>query len=290
MSTPQTPSTAPDLEVFEAEVENPPRAPKGKPAAGMQFFTTLGEIFRFGIQGFAGIPTAIRHYPSEIIRQAALVVLSSALVLWTFTFTIGSIAALVGSYLLASLGAQDYLGLFIAIAVIQAVSAPTFNWIFAAKVGCGYTAEIGTMRITEEIDALNVMGIQAKAYLVSSRIAATLLILPFVFLASVGTMLAGSYLVGQVVLDASSDGGYFDLLWSFMSPGGLLAALVWAMATVLTLVVVACYFGFNAEGGPVGVGRATARSMMFNMVLVSVYTGILYQLFFGVNIALPIAN
>ena len=257
---------------------------------GESFLATLGDIARFGAQGFLGVPTAVRLYPTEIIRQAAKVVLSSCAVLWTFSATIGMIAALVGSYLLASLGAQDYLGLFMAIAVIQAVSAPTFAWIYAAKVGCGYTAEIGTMRITEEIDALNVMGVQSKVYLVSSRIAATVLVLPFIWLASVGTLLLGGYVVGQVLLKTSSDGGYFDLLWNFQRPIDLVLALTWAMVTLLTLVVVSCYFGFNAEGGPVGVGRSTARSMMFNMVIVSVYTGIFYQLFWGVNIDLPIAN
>ena len=257
---------------------------------GEAFLTTLGDIARFGAQGLAGVPTAIRLYPSEIIRQAANVVLSSCAVLWTFSATIGMIAALVGSYLLASLGAQDYLGLFMAIAVIQAVSAPTFAWIYAAKVGCGYTAELGTMRITEEVDALDVMGVQSQVYLVSSRIAATMLVLPFIWLASVGTLLLGGYLVGQVLLKTSSDGGYFDLLWNFQRPMDLVLALTWAMVTLLTLVIVSCYFGFNAAGGPVGVGRATARSMMFNMVIVSIYTGVFYQLFWGVNIDLPIAN
>lgn len=285
-TTPETPATAPMIDPLEGEGRRPAR----RPLPMTPFLTTLGEIVRFGLEGFRGLPTAFRLYPTEIIRQAAIVVLSSALVLWIFMATIGAIAALVGSYLLASLGAQDYLGLFMAIAVIQAVSAPTFGWIFAAKVGCGYTAEIGTMRITEEIDALAVMGMQPKVYLVSTRIAATLIVLPFVWLAGVGTLLLGAYVVGQVALDTSSDGGYFDLLWTFQRPVDLFLALTWAMATLLCLVVIACYFGYNAEGGPVGVGRATARSMMFNMVVVSVQTGIFYQLFWGVNIPLPIAN
>jgi len=285
-STPETPATAPMLDPLESEAA--PRTRRQLPMT--PFFATLGEILRFGFEGFRGLPAAFRLYPTEVIRQAAIVVLSSALVLWVFMTTIGAIAALVGSYLLASLGAQDYLGLFIAIAVVQAVSAPTFGWIFAAKVGCGYTAEIGTMRITEEIDALAVMGMQPKVYLVSTRIASTLIVLPFVWLAGVGAILLGAYVVGQVALDTSSDGGYFDLLWSFQRPIDIFLALTWAMVTLLCLVVVSCYFGYNAEGGPVGVGRATARSMMFNMVIVSVQTGLFYQLFWGVNIPLPIAN
>jgi phospholipid/cholesterol/gamma-HCH transport system permease protein len=279
-----SPETAPLLDPLGGE------APPRRMLPMTPFLTTLGEIVKFGLQGFRGLPTAFRLYPTEVIRQAGLVVLSSALVLWTFMLTIGFIAGLVGSYILASLGAQDYLGLFIAIAVIQAVSAPTFGWIFAAKVGCGYTAEIGTMRITEEIDALAVMGMQPKVYLVSTRIAATLIVIPFVWLAGVGAILLGAYLVGQVTLQTSSDGGYFDLLWTFQRPIDLFLALTWAMVTLLCLVVIACYFGYHAEGGPVGVGKATARSMMFNMVVVSIQTGIFYQLFWGVNIPLPIAN
>jgi phospholipid/cholesterol/gamma-HCH transport system permease protein len=252
-------------------------------------FEILGEIGKFSALTIRDIPTAVRQYPVEIIRIAAQIVVSSSLVLWVFTGIIGAEASLLATYLLGGLGASDYAGLFSAIAVIQGVSAPTFCWIFAAKVGCGFAAELGTMRISDEIDAVQVMGLSPRAYLASTRLAATWLVLPFVWLISTGTMMLMGY-VTAMAFKTTSKGGYLDVFWSFQRPSGLVFALIWAMITITAIILVSCYFGYHAEGGPVGVGKATALSMGFNMVLVSVFTGICFQIFFGLNPSLPIAN
>lgn len=251
---------------------------------------TVGDITKFGVSAVASMPIAFRYYFSEVVRQAGIVILSSALILWAFTMIIGLEAALVGSYILSGLGASDYIGLFTAVAAIQAVSAPTFGWVFAAKVGCGFAAELGTMRITEEIDALAVMGLRPKAYLVGTRLLAFLIATPFLWLVSTGFMMVGSWIMSRPVLQTASPGGYSDVFWSFQTPQGLIYALIWALVTCLAIVIVSCYFGYTASGGPVGVGQNTARSMGVNMVLVSIFTGVLYQLFFGVSVELPIAN
>lgn len=264
------------------------RPPLANPISSM--IATTGEMTRFSGQAISAIPNAFRLYFSEVIRQAGLMVLSSSLILWTFTFVIGLEAALLGSYMLEGLGAGDYIGLFTAIAGVQAVSAPTFGWIFAAKVGCGYAAELGTMRITEEIDALHVMGFQPRVYLVGTRLLATWLVVPFLWLVSTGMMMVGSWLMARPLLQTASPGGYNDVFWSFQTTSGLIYALIWAMVTCTAIVLVSCYFGYNASGGPVGVGQNTAKSMLVNMVLVSVFTGIFYQLFFGVSVKVPIAN
>lgn len=251
---------------------------------------TTGEMAKFSGEAIGAVPSAFRLYFSEVVRQAGLMVLSSSIILWTFTFVIGLEAALLGSYMLEGLGAADYIGLFTAVAAVQAVSAPTFGWIFAAKVGCGYAAELGTMRITEEIDALHVMGFQPRTYLVATRLLATWLVMPFLWLVSTGMMMVGSYLMARPLLQTASPGGYSDVFWSFQTPSGLIYALIWSVFTCTAIVLVSCYFGYTASGGPVGVGQHTAKSMLVNMVLVSVFTGIFYQLFFGISIKVPIAN
>ncbi|SNR60472.1 phospholipid/cholesterol/gamma-HCH transport system permease protein [Haloechinothrix alba] len=251
---------------------------------------TLGKIAIFGFGMFADLPFVVRHYFSEAIRQAGILVVSSSVVLWVFTLTIGLEAALLAHYILGNVGAQDYAGMFIAFAVMQATSASTFGWIFAAKVGCGYAAELGTMRITEEVDALRVMGMHPRAYLAGTRLLACLLAVPFIFVVTLTMMLAGGWVMAVQILGTTSSGGFLDVLWTFMTPLDVLLALVWSMATVVAIVVVSCYFGYNASGGPVGVGTNTARSMALNLIVASAFTGLFYQVFFGMNVAFPIAN
>lgn len=266
------------------------RARPRPPGPFSSMLATTGEMAKFSGEAIGAVPSAFRLYFSEVVRQAGLMVLSSSIILWTFTFVIGLEAALLGSYMLEGLGAADYIGLFTAVAAVQAVSAPTFGWIFAAKVGCGYAAELGTMRITEEIDALHVMGFQPRTYLVATRLLATWLVMPFLWLVSTGMMMVGSYLMARPLLQTASPGGYSDVFWSFQTPSGLIYALIWSVFTCTAIVLVSCYFGYTASGGPVGVGQHTAKSMLVNMVLVSVFTGIFYQLFFGISIKVPIAN
>lgn len=252
--------------------------------------SVLGDIATFGIRTAWDVPKAIRLYPYEVIRIAASLVTSSTLVLLAFMALIGLEASILAYYLLTSLGATDYAGLFTAIAGVQAASSATFCWILAAKVGCGFSAEIGTMRITEEIDAVQVMGLSPRIYLVSTRIAAAWLVLPFTWLLAIcGGYTAFSY-IGSMALKATSPGGYFDVYWAFQRPEAIMLALAGSMITATVIVMVSCYFGYHAEGGPVGVGRATALSMGTNMVLVSLLCGFFFQLFFGLNLKLPIAN
>lgn len=288
MSTAHEPTQATTAE-DEASPPTPTRPP-ARPLPGHGMLTTIGEMVRFGGQGVIGMPSAIRLYPTEIIRLAAELVFSSGIVVWIFTGAIGAEAGLLAVWLLGGLGAGDYAGLFIAIAAVQAVSATAFGWIFSAKVGCGYTAEIGTARISEEIDALAVMGFQPRVYLVSTRLAAIVLVIPCLFMVALATMLIGAWVMIIPVLEAVSPGGYNDVLWSFFTAQGVIIAVCWAFVSALSIGVVSCYFGYHASGGPVGVGQATARSMLVNMVLVSVYCAVFYQLFFGTNVQLPIAN
>jgi phospholipid/cholesterol/gamma-HCH transport system permease protein len=165
-----------------------------------------------------------------------------------------------------------------------------WGWILAAKVGCGYVAEIGSMRISDEIDALEVMGVHSRAYLAGTRLWAMWIAAPFLFLVGEGCQFVGSWLVVQPMLETTSPGGYSNIFWSFQTPVDLLYALIWAMLLATLVVIVGCFYGYTASGGPVGVGRNTAKSMMVNMIIVSGAAAILYQLFFGTTIQTPIAN
>ncbi|MEV7379586.1 ABC transporter permease [Streptomyces lydicus] len=251
---------------------------------------TIGKIAWFGVRVVADVPLTIRFYLSEVLRQAAILIRSSSLIIWFMMFAIGSEVGLQGHYLLDQVGASGYVGIFTSIGDLKAVSGSMWGWILAAKVGCGYVAEMGSMRISDEVDALEVMGVHSRAYLAGSRLVAMWISAPFMFVVGIGSEYIGSRLIAQGMLKSTSPGGYANIFWSFQTPLDLLYAVIWAQLLGTLVVIVGCFYGYTASGGPVDVGRSTAKSMMVNMILVSALAAILYQLFFGTNIQTPIGN
>ena len=141
-----------------------------------------------------------------------------------------------------------------------------FGYILSAKVGTGIVAEIGAMRISDEIDALEVMGMPPVTFLCATRLLGAWIALPFIYLVGIGVMYAASYLaVVEQVGDVSS-GGYSLIFWMFQDPTDLIFSLTKGMVMATVIVLVGCYYGYTASGGPVGVGTATAKSMVFNIV------------------------
>jgi phospholipid/cholesterol/gamma-HCH transport system permease protein len=162
--------------------------------------------------------------------------------------------------------------------------------MMAAKVSTGFVAELGTMRITEEIDALEVMGINAPVYLCSARLAATWIILPPVYAAAILVSFIGSFIAVVLQVAQVSAGGYLELFWKFQSPDDYLFSAIKAIAMATFVVLVGCYYGFNVRGGPVEVGRATAKAMVVNLLGVHVIGIIGSQLFWGGTPRLPIGG
>jgi phospholipid/cholesterol/gamma-HCH transport system permease protein len=162
--------------------------------------------------------------------------------------------------------------------------------MMSAKVGTGIVAELGSMRISDEIDALEVMGISSITFLCATRLIASGLVLPFVYLAGIGAGFLASYLAVVEQIGEVSSGGYSLIFWMFQNPPDLLFSLIKAMAMATVIVLVGCYYGYTASGGPVGVGTATAKSMVLNIVLVHLIGMLGTQVFWGANPRAPIGG
>src|SRR5207244_7568819 len=135
-----------------------------------------------------------------------------------------------------------------------------FGYMMAAKVGTRIVAELGSMRISDEIDALEVMGINSMVFLCGTRLLASWLVLPFMYIAAIGAGFFASYLAVVLQIGEVSSGGFLLIFWMFQNPPDLLYSVIKAMAMATVIVLVGCYYGYHAGGGPVGVGRATAKS------------------------------
>jgi phospholipid/cholesterol/gamma-HCH transport system permease protein len=153
-----------------------------------------------------------------------------------------------------------------------------FGYMMAAKVGTGIVAELGAMRISDEIDALEVMGVNPMIFLCGTRLLGAWMTLPFMYLAAIG--------IGYQV----SAGGYFLIFWMFQNPPDVLFSLIKAMFMATAIVLVGCYYGYTASGGPVGVGTATAKSMVLNIVLVHIIGMLGTLIFWGANPRAPIGG
>jgi phospholipid/cholesterol/gamma-HCH transport system permease protein len=187
-------------------------------------------------------------------------------------------------------GAPAYAGVFSAWCDLREIMPYAFGYMLAAKVGTGIVAELGAMRISDEIDALEVMGVPPVTFLCATRLLAAWIAFPFMYLAGIGIMYFASYLaVVQQIGDVSS-GGYLLIFWMFQNPPDLFYSLIKGMFMATAIVMVGCYYGYTASGGPVGVGTATAKSMVLNIVLVHIIGMLGTLVFWGANPRAPIGG
>jgi phospholipid/cholesterol/gamma-HCH transport system permease protein len=251
----------------------------------------FGEIARFCGRVLRDVwGGRVLRFFGEALRQAGILILSSTLVITGLVFIIGLQCGIEGAYLLRAQGAPPYAGVFAAWCDLRELVPYAFGYMMAAKVGTGIVAELGSMRISDEIDALEVMGIDSMTFLCATRLLAAWLVLPFMYVASLGAGFFASYLsVVQQIGDVSS-GGFLLIFWMFQNPPDLLYSVIKGMVMAPVIVLVGSYYGYNAGGGPVGVGTATAKSMVLNIVLVHLIGMLGTQLFWGANPRAPIGG
>jgi len=260
-------------------------------AVPREWIEAFGEIVKFSSKIFGDV-LALRvfRFFGETLRQAGILIVSSTLVIWGLVFIIGLQCGIEGAYFNRSVGSPAYAGVFSAWCDLRELVPLVFGYMMAAKVGTGIVAELGSMRISDEIDALEVMGINGVTFLCATRLVAALMVLPFVYLCSIGAGFFASYLaVVQQIGDVSS-GGFFLIFWQFQNPPDVLYSLIKAMCMAVVVVLVGCYYGYNASGGPVGVGTATAKSMVMNIVSIHLIGMLGTQLFRGANPRAPIGG
>ena len=252
---------------------------------------TFGDIVKFCGRAFGDIFNGrVLAFFGEALRQAGILILGSALVIWGMVFILGLQCGIEGAYFNRSVGAPAYAGVFSAWCDLREMVPYMFGYIMAAKVGTGIVAELGAMRINEEIDALEVMGVPPMTFLAATRLLGAWMCLPFMYLAAIGIGYFASYLAVVKQIGDTSAGGYFLIFWMFQNPPDLLFSLIKAMVMATVIVLVGCYYGYTASGGPVGVGTATAKSMVLNIVLVHIIGMMGTLIFWGANPRAPIGG
>ena len=256
-----------------------------------EWIASFGEIAKFCGRILGQVfSLRVLHFFGETLRQCGVLILGSTLVIWGLVFIVGLQCGIEGAYFNRSVGAPAYAGVFSAWCDLRELVPYGFGYMMAAKVGTGIVAELGSMRISDEIDALEVMGIDSMVFLCATRLLAAWLVLPFMYIAAVGAGFFASYLAVVEQIGEVSSGGFFLIFWMFQNPPDLFYSLVKGMTMATVIVLVGCYYGYNASGGPVGVGTATAKSMVLNTVMVHLVGMVGTQIFWGSNPRAPIGG
>jgi phospholipid/cholesterol/gamma-HCH transport system permease protein len=246
-----------------------------------RFFTgVMRQVFGLGVFRFFG----------EALRQSGILIVSSTVVIVATVFIFGLNCGIEGAYFTQSQGAPSFAGVFTAWCNLREAAPLVFGYIMAAKIGTGIVAELGAMRISEEIDALEVMGVDSLTFLCATRLLAAWIVLPFIYIVALGSAFLASYIAVVHQVASVSAGGYLLIFWQYQNPVDFLYSMTKAMTMATTVVLVGCYYGYNASGGPVGVGQATAKSMVLNLVLVNLIGMLGTQIFWGTNVRAPIGG
>lgn len=244
--------------------------------------SAVGDIGEFA--GRAIIETTrVGRYFSEVLRQCGILITGSALIIVGMVMVVGSECGLLTVYLLRPIGASGFAGFTTALCGLREMWPYMFGYVFAAKVGCGLVAEVGSMRITEELDALGVMGIDPMRYIVATRLLAVWMTVPFIYALAMVFGTLGSYFVIVTLFNAVSLGQWISLHFASQTLQDNMFSLIKVMTFATLITIVGLYYGYRARNGPVGVGTATARSMVVNLVLIHVLGGALTAVFWGTS-------
>lgn len=258
----------------------------------------LGDMLLFSIQAFLNIPLVIRRYRKEYVRllgevtfgsRILAIVASTVVVAALLSAVVGVQLALEGYQALDIIGLGALAGYLSAFANTRELTPLLTAFGLAAQMGCRFTSELGAMRVTDEIDALEVMSVPSQAYLVTTRIMAALTVAIPLYLAA----LAGSYLATQLTVVAvghQGGGTYQHYFHEFLYGRDVLLSVLKVVVFAILITSIHCYYGYNAAGGPEGVGKAAGRAIRASVVSIAVSDMLMTVLFWGTSSGIKVSG
>lgn len=239
-----------------------------------------GELIAFSgraLKALVGVP----RYTSEVLRQTALLVKGTTLMLAVMAAFFGFTLVNYSFFFFRTIGASDYVGVVVGLAGIRVGAIAMFAYTMASKVGCGIVAEIGAMKINEEIDAYEVEGVDPYRYIMGTRIAAAFLYIPIAAAVCLASLTFAGYLGSVVVLNGLSAEQYYSVNWSVIGLQDALYMFITMAVTGVLIILVACFYGWRTTGGPTAVGDAVARSLIVNITLAHVIPALFTMNFYS---------
>ena len=238
----------------------------------------LGDQMVFYLRALLWTPRVIRRYLREVLRLLAEVTFGSGAlgliggtvgVMVAMTLFTGTVVGLQGYAALNQIGAAALTGFVSAYFNTREIAPLVAGLALSATVGAGFTAQLGSMRINEEIDALEGMGVPSLPYLVTTRIVAGVIaIIPLYAMGLVSSYFASREVT--VLFNGQSAGTYDHYFALFLPPVDVLWSFVKVLVFSVVVILVHCYYGYRASGGPAGVGVAVGRAVRTAIVLINI--------------------
>jgi len=240
--------------------------------------TGLGSIGSFFVQS---VYLSLRRpfKMNYIFKQMEFIGVNSLLVVVITGIFTGMVLALQSSYGFRKFGAEGMVGAIVALSMTRELGPVLTSLMVTGRAGSAMTAELGTMRVTEQIDAITVMALNPIKYLVSPRVIASFLMLPVLTAISNFVGIIGGYLVGVKLLGIN-EGAFVNKIEKILGLEDIYNGLIKAAVFGVIMSVICCYKGFNTKGGAEGVGRATTEAVVASSLTILVSDYILTSLMF----------
>ncbi|WP_107657362.1 MlaE family ABC transporter permease [Nocardia suismassiliense] len=266
--------------------------------APLDVIDRAGEQMSFYSRTIAWIPRTVVHYRKEVMRllaevtfgTGALAVIGGTIGVIVFmSGSVGVVVGLQGFKALDALGSSTLTGFLTGYINTREIAPLVAALALSATVGCGFTAQLGAMRISEEIDALEVMAVPSVPFLVSTRvIAGFVAVIPLYIVGLLGTFVASRLI--SIWFNGQSSGAYDHYFGLFLPPEDVLYSFLKVLVFAFVIILVHCYYGFHATGGPAGVGVAVGRAVRAAIVLVMVLDLFLGLALWGTTTTVRIAG
>lgn len=256
----------------------------------LDFCETLGHTVLLLLQKIGEIATftgrSIYHvftppyFLKQVLRQLIYIGYYSLPVVGMTTIFTGMVLALQSYTGFSRFNGESAIASVVVLSITRELAPVLAGLMVAGRVGASIAAEIGTMRVTEQIDALTTLSVNPFKYLIAPRVIAGTLTLPLLVLVGDIIGVYGGYIVSVYHL-GFSQGGYIDQTWDALEAMDVISGLVKSCVFGFIVAVLGCYHGFNSKGGAQGVGAATTNAVVSASILILIFNYLLTQVFFS---------
>ena len=238
--------------------------------------TLLGQTLYWIIAGpFRRKPVSRKG----LFAQTVFAGLDSLAIVFFVDFFIGMVLAMQSAYQLEQLGATIYVAALVGVSMTREIGPVLTSLVIAGRVGAAITAELATMKVTEQIEALETISLNPVRYLVAPRFLALVLMLPCLVILGDFVGMFGGYVVGTTQLGLNP-GLYVDTTLNFLTSKDILTGLLKSAVFGMIIAMIACHQGLSTEGGAEGVGRSTTKSVVTSFILIIIADAILTAIFY----------
>jgi phospholipid/cholesterol/gamma-HCH transport system permease protein len=218
------------------------------------------------------------HYADDILLQMDIIGVGSLFIVTLIGFFSGVVMSLQMSRALAAYGAQGKIGEIVSITLVRELGPVLTAVLVAGRNASGIASEIGSMRVTEQIDAMRALGTDPVQKLVTPRLIATAVVLPLLTIIADFIGLLGGGFIASTMMNIGFD-QYWNSAWRVLEYNDMVQGLVKPFMFAIVIALVGCYYGIQTSGGTQGVGRATTKAVVVASVWVFVITSLLDPLF-----------